>query len=230
LKRGGRVKGRVLGAVIGIAGIAVLAFALTAVRVWQFRDRYVMVTVEESSTSAVTSWPLLAEKLPGSFLDPSSKTLSVAEKPGMLGVSLCLHYSATSQGIEIADSLRFSKTGKASLGLDQPLSYLSDTLDGGQIELVDNRARVLAGSLRIEGTSTDGTVRLLYGDRRFALEPGQSFAELLALTPDGLKVVDPTNWEAEFGGYLEKGYPTTRLAITNRGFWPKSGILAGMEP
>ena len=189
-----------------------------------------MVTVEESSTSAVTSWPLLAERLPGSFVDPSSKTVSLGSRPGLFGVSLCLHYNASSQGIDISDSVQFSRTGRVSLGLDHPLSYISDSMDGGQVELVDNRARVLGGRLVVEKTFADGSVRCLYGDRRITLKPGESWAQMLALTPEGPKEVDPAGWESEFYYYLEQGYPTTRLAVANRGFWPKSGVIAGMEP
>ena len=224
------MKGRVLGPLIGITAVIALGFGIVGVRAWQFRDHFVMVTVEESSTSAVTSWPLLAERLPGSFLDCSSRTISIDEKPGLLGVSLCLHYSASSQGIEISDSMQFSRTGRASLELDRPLSLLSDTLDGGQVELVDNRARVLAGRLIVEKTSPDGSVRFRYGERQFTLGPGESWAELLALTPAGPKAVDPENWAGEFHDYLDKGYPTTRLAIANRGFWQKDDVVAGMEP
>ncbi len=223
------MKGRVLAAITGIS-VAVLGFGAVAVRAWQFRDCFVMVTVEESSTSAVTAWPLLAERLPGSFIDASARTVSLDDPPDLLGVSLCLHYSATSQGIEIADSLRFSRTGRTALELDRPLSYISNNLEGEQIELVDNAARVLAGRLVVEKTSANGTVTFSYGGRRVTLGPGESWAELLVLTPEGPRAVDAANWESEFRGYLEKGYPTTRLAIANRGLWPKASVVAGMEP
>jgi len=222
------VKWRVL--VVVVAAVAVTALGLIGMRIWQFRDRYVMVTVEESSTSAVTAWPLMSERLPGSFVDASSKSVSVDAKPSLLGVSLCLHYSASSQGIEIADSMRFARTGRAFLNLTGPISYLSDNLDGGRIELVDNTARVLSGGLVLESTRADGSVRFRFGDRRITLRPGESWAELLAMTPDGPVTVDAANWESDFYSYLEKGYPTTRLAVANRGFWPKSGVTAEVEP
>ncbi len=224
------MRGRVRGLLYGAAVLVSLCLAYAGVRAWQFRDRFVMVTVEESSSSAVTSWPLLAERLPGVFLDCASQVVSMRSRPFLLGVSLGLYYSATSQGIEIADSIRLSRTGKAAVELDRPLSFMTDSLDGERIELVDNRARVVAGNLSVEGTSPAGTVRFRYGERRFSLAPGESWAELLVLTPDGPKAVDPRAWEDEFRLYMEKGYPATRIAIANRGFWPKSGVKAGMEP
>lgn len=222
------MKGRVCLAAAMATVIVVLVFAV--VHVLRFRDCYVMVTVEESSTSAVTSWPLLSERMPGSFLDAEDRSLSLEEKPGLLGVSLCVHYSASSQGIEIADRVRFSRTGRAALNLNRPLSYVTGNLDGEPVELVDNRARVLAGDLVIEKTYPDGTIRFRYGGRRVTLAPGESWAELLALTPEGRKPIDPANWETEFRTCLEEGYPTTRLAVANRGLWPKSGVVAGVMP
>lgn len=216
--------------VIVVAAVAATALALVGMHIWQFRDRYVMVTVEESSTSAVAAWPLLSERLPGSFVDASSKSVSVGAKPSLFGVSLCLHYSASSQGIEIADSMRFARTGRAFLGLTRPISYPSDDLNGDRIELVDNSARILSGNLVLESTRADGSVRFRYGDRRITLRAGESWAELLAMTPDGPVAIEAANWEREFYSYLEKGYPTTRLAVANRGFWPKSGVTAEVEP
>ncbi|MGE5579528.1 MAG: hypothetical protein ACM3WU_05710 [Bacillota bacterium] len=224
------MKGRVRVAVAAALAAAAVALVLAAVHVWRFRDCYVMVTVEESSTSAMTSWPLLSERMPGSFLDAGDRSLILDERPALLGVSMCLHYTASSQGIEIADSVRFSRTGRAVLDLDRPLSYVTGNLDGEPVELVNNRARVLAGDLVIEKTYSDGTVRFWYGGRRVTLGPGESWAELLALTPEGPKPIDPANWESEFRTYLEEGCPTTRLAVANRGLWPKSGVIAGVAP
>ena len=214
-----------------VAGTLVLAVLVgAAVRLWQFHGRFVMITVEESSTSAVVAWPLLSERMPGSFIDAASQVVCLDKKPNLTAVRLCLQYSANSQGIEIADSLEFSRTGKAELDLHKSISYISDALDGGQVELVDNRARVLRGPLTIEKTSADGDVTFAYGEERFTLSPGESWAELLALTADGPVPVNAANWETELNSYMEKGYPATRLAIANRGLWPKSGVIEGTLP
>jgi len=224
------MKGRVRAAAAIVLAVVAVALALAAVHVWRFWDCYVMVTVEESSTSAVTFWPLLAERMPGSFLDAGDRSLILDRKPALLGVSLCLHYSASSQGIEIADYVCFSRTGRAVLDLDRPLSYVTGNLDGEPVELVNNMARVLAGDLVIEETLRDGTVRFRYGGMRVTLGPGESWAELLALTPEGLRPIDPANWESEFRTYLEDGCPMTRLAVANRGFWPKNRVMEGVAP
>lgn len=212
------------------AAVIIAAAAPSAVRAWQFRDSYVMVTVEESSTSALTGWPLLPERMSGHFVDAQSRSVSLGQKPSMLGVSLCVEYSATSQGIEIAESLDFSRTGKARLPLDRPLSYITSDMEGGQLELIDNDRRVVAGPLLVDSVSQDGTVTLHYCDKSFQLAPGETWAELLALTTDGLVPIDPANWDDEYFSYLEQGYPMTRLAVVNRGLWPKSGIAEEPEP
>jgi len=204
--------------------------SVAAARLIQFRGRFIMITVEESSTSAVTSWPLLAERLPGVFLDCAASTANVQTTPSLLGVSLGLYYSATSQGIELAESLTFSRTGRTTVRLTRPLSLVIDGFDGEQVEIVDNRARVVVGDLRVESASGDGTVRFTYGDQRFSLKPGEAWAEMLVLTPEGARKIDSFNWADEFRECVESGYPATRLAVANRGFWLKSNVKAGVEP
>lgn len=189
-----------------------------------------MITVEESSTMAVSSWPLLAERLPGVFLDAGSSAITVGRKPGLTGVSLGIFYSATSQGAEFFESMTFSRTGRATVRLTAPLSMVTEDLGGRQVETVDNLARIIAGDLRVEGTSSDGTVRLQYEGCRFTLRPGEVWAEMLVLRPDGVKRIDALNWADEFPDSIEQGYPVTRLAIANRGLWPKANVKAGSCP
>lgn len=211
--------------------VLLLAFAVPAgSRLLAFKDRYVMVTVEESSTGAVVSWPLLMERLPGVFVDCSSSSLALPEKPGLMGVCLALYYSAVSQGIEFEDSVTFSRTGRAKLSLDRPVSLMTEGQDGSPVEMVDNRARVIAGPLLVERTSVDGAVCLRYGETRFSLKPGESWAEMLALTPEGVRAIRASDWDVEFHHCIDKGYPVTRLAIANRGLWPKAAVKAGTSP
>ena len=218
----------------GAAALVIILLACLAVplgiRLLGFWDRFIMVTVEESSTAAVVSWPLLMERLPGVYLDCTSSTLVLPRDTSLAGVCLGLHYSAVSQGIEFKDSIFFSRTGRVELGLEQSISLKTEGFDGKEVEMVDNGARVLAGDLKVEGASRDGVVRFKYGDARFSLKPGESWAEMLALTPDGLKAIQASNWDVELRACLRNGYPATRLAITNRGFWPKAGVKAGTAP
>lgn len=207
--------------------IVALTAGYAAFRILEFRDSFVMVTVEESSTSAVVAWPLLAERLPDVFIDGTSGVVMLPRKPNLLGVRLGLYYSAASQGIEVRNSMRFSRSGREMLDLDAPISQVVEGLDGRPAEMVDNAARVLSGDLTVEGTSRDGTVRFRYGNSQFSLGPGESWVEMLALTGSGVRAIDPANWEAEVQSCLANGYPATRLAVTNRGFWPKGGVSAG---
>ncbi len=224
----GRDRGLTLRALAGV--LLTFLFSVVGARLLQFRGRFIMVTVEESSTSAVTGWPLLAERLPGVFLDCASSAVSTQTKPGLLGVSLGVYYSATSQGIELGESLAFSRTGRATVPLTRPLSLVTEGLAGEREDIVDNRARVLAGDLTIESTTGDGTVRFRYGGERFSLKPGEAWAEMLVLETGGVKKIDPLNWVDEFPASLESGFPVTRLAIANRGFWPKANVRTEVGP
>lgn len=201
-----------------------VALVLTIAKMAPFRDQFVMVTVEESSTSALVSWPLLMERTPGVFLDCQEKTISIDKKPNLLGVSLVVHCSLSSQGIEFSDSMSFSRLGRAKIDLRKPVRISTQGLDGNTVEMIDNSARITRGTLSIEKTSSDGTIVVKYGDERFQLKPGKSFAELRAKTPEGEKVIDAANWDNEFHESVESGYPVTRLVIVNRGFWPKAGV------
>ena len=189
-----------------------------------------MITVEESSTRAVTGWPLLAERLPGVFVDCAASAITVRAMPNLTGTSLGIYYSATSQGIELGESLAFSRTGRATVPLARPLSLVAEGLDGEPVDIIDNAARVLAGDLTIVSTSGDGTVRFRYGDQRFVLRPGEAWAEMLVLGEAGVQKIDPLKWIDEFPSALESGFPITRLAIANRGFWPKANVRAEVEP
>ena len=95
-------------------------------------------------------------------------------------------------------------------------------LSGNVIELIDNSARVVRGDLFIEGTARSGVVRFRYGGERFSLAPGESWAEILALEDGRLVTVDEASWESSIQEYLASGVPVTRVAVSNRGFWPKS--------
>ena len=205
----------------------VCATTLAVLRIVQFKDGFVMITVEESSASAVTSWPLLAERLPGVFLDCENRSVFLKNPPSLIGTCLGVYYSAASQGIEIAESLTFSRTGRASVRLTEPLSLVVEGLEGEKVDIVDNRARVLSGDLKIRGGARDGTVRVSYGGREFSLKPGEAWAELLALTPYGVKRIGVEDWAREVEECVRSGYPLTRLAVANRGFWPKSGVKEG---
>jgi hypothetical protein len=90
--------------------------------------------------------------------------------------------------------------------------------------MVDNSARVVRGELVVEKTESTGVVHLRYGGRRFSLSPGQSWAELLTSSDGEITEIPAGSWEEEVDACLAEGRPVTRLAIANRGFWPKSNV------
>ncbi len=199
-------------------------------RLYMFRQNFVFVTVEESSTEALVSWPLLWDKYPQVFFDIGEKVLEAPQKISLAGVSLALYYSAISQGIEYHDDLSLSRTGKATLSLLEPLSLTSRNWDGDDVELVDNWARVLRGNLKVTKTTADGIIHLSYGGRKIVLEPGESWAELIIQTPDGIVEADASHWADLLADAMKNDWPATRLAIANLGLWPKSGVEVGVKP
>lgn len=210
------------------AGLLILfvgASALFVAHAYRYREEFVFVTVEESSSRALAALPLGWERLPGVFVDCESRSIELEKKPWLWGVSLGTHYSASSQGIEFEESTCFSRTGKGTVSLDRPISVTGRDLTGNEIQLVDNGARVVRGDLVIEGTARSGVVRFRYGGERFSLSPGESWAEVLALVDGDVVKVDPESWESAVDEYLALGAPLTRVAVANRGFWPKNGVL-----
>lgn len=195
--------------------------------IW-FGDSFVFLTVEESSLNAITGWPLSMPQGPRVFIDARERTLVIPEKRNLLGVCLGVYYSATSQGVGFDERLIFSITGKAGLDLTAPASLVVPGIGGGEVELVNNLARVVAGDLKVLATKRDGTVEIEYGSRRITLSPGESWAELVVLEPGGPRAVSADNWQEELDRCVSLGYPATRLAIANRGLWPKSGVKAGI--
>ncbi|MGI6662516.1 MAG: hypothetical protein ACOX4B_03430 [Bacillota bacterium] len=220
----------------GVRALAVPLIALLVgwtvlflVNAYRYRDEFVFVTIEESSSQALAALPLGWERLTGIFVDCENRCLELKEKPRLWGVSLGAYYSASSQGIEFEESMDFSRTGKAAIPLRRPVSLAGRDLSGNVIELIDNSARVVRGNLVIEGTGRSGIVRFRYGGERFSLAPGESWAEILALV-DGTPVrVDEGSWENAVQEYLASGVPVTRVAVSNRGFWPKEGVCAGED-
>ncbi|MGI6620669.1 MAG: hypothetical protein ACOX35_04360 [Bacillota bacterium] len=207
---------------------ACLLIAALSLRWMHFADSFVFVTVEESSLNAITGWPLSMPESFRVFIDASEQTLILPERKSLFGVCLGVYYSATSQGVPFDERLIFSRTGRAALDLTAPASLVVPGIDGEDVELVNNLARVVSGKLRVSSTRRDGTVELEYGSRHITLKPGESWAELLVLEPGGPRAVSPDEWKEELETCFRLGYPATRLAIANRGLWPKSGVKAGM--
>jgi hypothetical protein len=195
--------------------------------VW-FPNEYVFLTVEESSINALSAWPLGFNGFPEVFIDVQEKALALSQKKSLSGVCLGIYYSASSQGVEFNERLLLSRTGRLSLNLPAPVSLMVPNIQGQPVELVNNQARVLSGRLQVVKTARDGTVHLKYGSKAFTLRPGESWAELLVLDPRGTRAVSEGAWGHELETCFQMGYPATRLAISNRGLWPKSGVKVGM--
>lgn len=214
--------------------IICLAVGLVAcpfiVKWFEFKDNYLFLTIEESSLNALTGWPMSFSDIPGVFIDAHDQSLILREDRNLAGVILGVYYTAVSQGIEFDEKLLFSRTGKASLDLLAPSSFMVSDMDGTLTELVDNNARILKGNLKVKKTHRNGTVEIQYGDDEIVLKPGESWAEMLVLGPDGVRAISHNNWEEEVDTCLSMGYPVTRLAIANRGLWPKSKVEVGMYP
>jgi len=213
-----------------ISVTVVLVFFLTAVcivslQLVRYRNEFVFVMVEESSSHALQALPFGWERLPGIFVDGDSKTIETQSVPSLLGASLAVHNISLSQGIEFAESLRFTALGRARLRLTEPLHVETRNLEGDPIEMIDNSARIVRGDLAITRTKRSGLVYFRYGDEVFTLGPGETWAELLALKDGSLVRIDPDNWEEEVDLCLLRGYPMTRLAVANMGLWPKSGVV-----
>lgn len=208
--------------------VCVLTVMLILRGYW-FRNQYVFLTVEESSINAITGWPLGLSDLSEVFIDANQEMLVLPENKNLLGVCLGLYYTASSQGIEFAEKLSFSRTGRAVLDLPALATLTVPNIDGELVELVNNQSRVISGKLKVKKTARDGTVHLKYGEKEFMLKPGEFWAELLVSDPGGPKVVSGDNWKEELQRCFEMGYPATRLAIANRGLWPKSGVKVGFS-
>lgn len=195
-----------------------------------FKDSYVMLTVEESSTSAVSSWPLLWEGIPTAYLDCAEKVLQVPNRVNLTGVSLCVYRSATSQGILFSDSIVFSRLGFGQIDLDREASIPTRDFQGRAIESLDSSARVLRGDLKVRKTLSGGTVHLEYGGRQITLKPGESWAELLVSTPDGIREIEAHEWTEKMNEAWANGWPATRLALYNWGLWPKGRVEEAVLP
>ncbi|HHY68698.1 MAG TPA: hypothetical protein PLB36_03160 [Bacillota bacterium] len=195
-----------------------------------FRDEYVFLTIEESSLNALSGWPMSFADIPQVFIDANEKALILSEKANLIGVHLGVHYSAVSQGVEFDEKLIFSRTGKASIDLSSPASFMISDMDGYLTELVNNDARIVKGNLEVKKTLRDGTVEITYGGQHITLKPGDVWAELLISEPTGVRAVSAADWEEEIDRCFRMGYPATRLAIANRGLWPKSNVKVGMYP
>ncbi len=215
----------------GLLALFLLGICISVFLKWfWFHDEYIFLTIEESSVNALSAWPLTYAGPSELFIDAQEKVLALSQEKSMLGVCLCIYYSASSQGLEFNEKLLFSRTGRSVVDLTAPVSLMVPNVDGELIELVNNQARVLSGKLRVKKVSRDGTVYLRYGSNDIILKPGQSWAELLAVDSGGVRVISEDAWDRELEACFQMGYPATRLAIANRGLWPKSGVKAGIFP
>ena len=209
------------------AAVFCLFLGVSIFRLYWFHREFVFVTVEESSLDALRGYPPVSSNSPGVFIDAAEKALFLPQKRSLFGVCLAVYYSASSQGVEFREILRLSRTGLSQVNLKAPASLTVPDFDGEPLELVNNQARVLLGKLKVRKTTRDGTVHLRYGSEDFALGPGESWAQLLVLEPSGPREIFPETWQEDLQKCFELGYPATRLAVSNRGMWPKSGVKAG---
>lgn len=203
---------------------------LVFTHVSRFRDSFVLLLVEESSTASLRTWPLTWEGVPGAFVDTVTQTLSLPRRKNLTGVCLVLHYTATSLDVEIEDSVRFSRIGKLRLGLTKPISLVGCDINGEVMELVENRARVIEGDLIVEKTLVDGAVHLDYAGNKIVLGPGDTWERLAMLRPEGRVILTPGNWRAGLAEAMIEGYPLTRIAFANMGLWPKANVHWGESP
>jgi len=224
VRRKNKKKGFALIIALGL-GLAALAYVLSSVR---FKDAFIFLSVEESSSNALSVWPPGYEKMPQAIIDPSEKSLLLPKKKSLFGVRLCIYYSVFSQGIQISDDLRFWRLGRGAVRLSKPVLLPVIDLRGETIQAVDNEARVVGGDLEVTETSPEGKVTLKYGGRSIVLHPGETFNQLLVKTPEGVKEVRVPEAAEAIERYLEKGYPLTRLTVTNWGLWPKTNVQVAM--
>ena len=206
---------------------ACLLIGTLLVRWILFGDSFVFVTVEESSLNAITGWPLTMPEPSQVFIDTGEKILVTPGKKNLLGICLGVYYSA-SPGSGIPRAPGFVPDRQGSVGSHCACLFVAPGIDGEAVELVNNLARVVSGKLKIVKTRRDGTVELEYGSKRIVLGPGESWAELLVLEPGGPRAISADRWKEELDRCVRLAYPATRLAIANRGFWPKSGVKAGI--
>jgi len=216
---------------IAISIAVFLAFRLISflVSAYRFHGEFVFVTVEESSSQALAALPLGFERLSDTFVDCEERILELPKKPFLWGVSLGTYYSASSQGIEFEEWVKFSRTGKLTVPVGRPVDVKGRDLSGEAVPLVDNPARIVRGELVVERTERSGAIRFRYGDKRVTLRPGESWAEILALVDGVLVEIGADTWESALEEYLASGVPVTRVAVSNRGFWPKTGVYARGE-
>jgi hypothetical protein len=207
-----------------------LVIGLVVRHILVFRDSYVMLTVEESSTGALSMWPLLGEGIPTAYLDCAQRVLQVPNRVNLTGVSLCVYRSATSQGILFSDSIAFSRLGSGRVDLDLSASVPTRDFQGREVDALDSAARVLRGDLKVRKTLPDGTVHLDYGGNQITLKPGESWAELLVSTPDGVYEIQAHEWAEKLNEAWANGWPATRLALCNYGLWPKGGVEEAVLP
>ncbi len=206
-------------AIILLAGLTIFFNHLL-----RFKDSYVLLLVEESSSAALLGWPSSWLDVPSAFLDTEERALCLSKKQNMAGVCLALQYTATSGGVQIADSIRFSRTGKAHLPLTKPLSLTGTSPQGEATELVDNGARVILGDLKVRKTGKDGTVRMDYGGQTICLEPHEVWHSLVVLTPEGQVALKEEDWQEGLTEAYARGYPFTRVVFANMGLWPKANV------
>lgn len=210
-------------------GIPLLATMLLVGNLARYKGCYVMVRVEESSTLALKTWPALSEDPAQAWADPETKTLEMAQDKMPWTAIMAVHYSANSLGVRFYDRVSFSSTGRMKLPLTRPLSWLVPGENGETVEAVDNAARVLLGDLRFEGCTPQGRIVFKYGPVRIQLDPGDSWGILLVSDGNGIREISGDSWRQEMEEAMVRGYPATRLMVTNMGLWPKDRVTTAGE-
>ena len=188
-----------------------------------------MVRVEESSTLALKTWPVLSEDPAEAWPDPETRTLQIARGKMPWSAVMAVHYSANSLGVRFYDHISFSRTGRMRLGLSRALSWVVPGENGESVEAVDNHARVLLGDLFFEGCTPDGKVAFKYGPTRVELAPGERWATLLVLDGARIREVDGDSWREELEDAMVRGCPATRVMVTNMGLWPRDQVITAEE-
>lgn len=219
----GSGKGRTLAAV-GF-GVLILALILEIGHLAGYKGNYVMISVEESSSLALRTWPVLSEDPVQAWPDVETRTLELAGRSIPRTAVMAVHYSANSLGVRFSDRVLFSATGRLRLPLLRPLSWRVPGENGELVEAVDNSARVLLGDLCFDSCDPRGSVTLRYGTHRVQLGPGESWGVLLVARDEGIQEIAAERWREEVEQAIALGYPVTRLMVTNMGLWPRDRVV-----
>lgn len=206
---------------------------------WSGPPTYLLVFVGETNTKGLNALPLEGDCRRAVEWDERARTLKPLrpECAPDRKTRLLVVYDVDFAGVRLVSEAYKVASFPYEIDLGRPITALAavetqagsapgnEAVAGIPMPLADNRMRLYAGRLSVEGVRSDGGVILTLDGEGIAVRPGEAWTAARVREESSVSNVRPgPDWETRLKKAFERGHPISRLTIINYGSWEKERV------